>query len=1253
MIIWHKLFILNMFCAISFLAHAQTRVLYEDFSSAGGSTPPKGWTYKIVNGNALYDSFFYENPTCFFAPGIDGHFAFFDVYNGGIQGSSNGDGYAENVLLITPVIDLDTSREWTLAFDYHFMRLRAPGFAVLWRPDASTPWAKVWEDNYGTNLTAHAEILVMPGSVVKGKGQFAFNWITTNNALTQGYLALDNVQVFSRNVKDVSINTLFLNRPVICKKDTARAVFTIRNPGTSDITMIPLRLKVKYPLADTSFRDTIWSLKKGQSVPYSLENKFAFRSGYTYDIEAISVLNEDTTRWNDTARFRLTWLDTIQRPVVMDGERCGSGTVSLYALTHLNDTTFWFSNNGQLLGKGASFTTPVISRTDTFLARSVKLFPGSVNTWQGPYRFSTPSSGGAYVQVIAQEHLVIHSLAQHFAASGTFEAEVYYKKGSYSGYENDSVAWTRIASEEKESGGWGEFTGIPVAPVELFKGDTASFFLAIKGKATPTFKRTALRIAQPSMVVVSDRVTNKRFVSGGTLYSDLSWDGEVRFWTTCMSEADTVSVRVISRPDGVKVAPGVSFNGLFRAGTLKNPDQVSEQGQAAYDIFGPTGMSNADYGKTWNISNLKVTTTGGWNIPDSLYYVVPPLFSSDYQLVLKPRGFLIDSTVHFRFTVFNFKNGCDTTIERFVHISLLPDPRFAFREVCEGMETVFENLTSTIRDAGLTFHWNFGDGTSASGYNQLKVYANPGKYQVKLTATNSSGIKASLVREVVVYERPRPQIDAQFACEGDPVRLEAKRITPDQKLTWLIDSIAIKDLVVVNHIYTEAGSHMVKLIAANEGCSDTATRNVFQFHRPVADITADGRCSYDTFSLTSSVMYSGPGNLGYKWLVNGNLLSTIPAWKGIMPKKGTNTVTLIVSSQFQCTDTIGKQVIVMPSPRADFDVGLACFDVETKFFNKSKDTAGLNVQYQWSFGDGRFSTEVNPVNNYQNAGEVMVALRVTANNGCSNRKDSLVVVKVKPNAKFTYSGACDGQGVVFTNYSEQSDGPLRYEWDFGDGFTSSLHSPVHAYRVNKPTTFLVSLRVSADDQSCADIRTEPVTIAPMPDCDFKAIQSVTDRTVWRFEPMQIDSQNHDYTWIFVGSGASTNAAPVHRFEYTETNYRVIIRIVNSEGCECIDSTNYIQTSWTTGIHSPVSEDLRVFPNPASDQLFVEFQSEKRRQPNRLIMMDVTGREVLSEEWVGKFATLSLDLVSLKEGTYFLICESIDGYYVTVPVVIAR
>lgn len=1218
-------------------AYGQYIALQEDFSTGSGSKAPNGWTQEILSGNSLYDSFFFSKNTYFFNQPIEEHFAFFDVYEGGVQKRSNGDGFAEQVRLFSPDIQVDSGKDWRVSFDYHFTRLRTPEFEVLWSADSGKTWISVWGDAKGTDLTKHIELNIPDSLLKSGHGKLACQWRTFNNATPQGYLALDNVMVFYRDRFDIKVVPDPLNRDVYCYNDQTATRFRVENVGTDDLSNIPLTWRIRFPGTDTSFRDTIAKVQKGDVKVFKVEDKIKLEKDRRYELMLYAGHDKDVLYYNDTARYVVIVMDTVPPPLVADGDRCGAGEVVLRSLSHAGDSAVWFDKKGTLMATGTKFQTPPLAKTDTFYAKTARSFPDSIPTLQGPYRFSTPSSGGAYIRFVAHQNLIIHTLAQHFSESGTYVSEVYMKKGDYRGFESDSTYWKKVGGKSDEAEGWGHFEYFSIQPIELEEGDTVSFHIAIKGQGVPSFKRTAYSVETSSADVYTANVTNKKFTLGGTLYSGLSWDGRIFFDKVCLSDQVPVIARIDSKPKGVVVSPATNFNGIFNHGTIDDMDQIPDAGQAAYDITCPKGRTNLDYGSKWSIGNIVVNTLSGKKVNDSLYYRLTPTKLDNYQLVFRPAGLYTDSVVVIRFTVFSYDNGCDTVISRYINISKLPEPKFDFDDACVGYEVYFHNTTSNFSGQEYTYLWDFGDRATATGDDQIHSYNSKGIFAVKLTAINPFGISGSTTKQIKILQVPAPSMDADFACEGEEIHLDALNVRTGESIKWLIDGKVFTGASSLDYGFSTAGAYVARLVVSNEACSDTVRRNVFQFASPKSSFISTGRCLYDTFNMTSSTKYNGEGSLGYKWLEGNRVIGTQTNWKGRFNSPGLKSVKLITSSQFQCSDTVSTTIEVLTSPKADFDLSTACFDGKTEFYNQTKDTAGLGVTYQWSFGDGQFSTEINPVNSYQNIGDHRVVLRVTANNGCSDRKDTTIVVSVKPNANFSVTEGCDGQGVVFTNYSEFNNKELSYEWKFGDGTSSTIHSPIHVYRVSETTTFNASLTVKSGDGECTDTYTRPVTVHSVPSCEFEAIQSTADRTLWKFVPEATDSLNLQYTWIFEGSGASVDPTPSHRFAYPDARYRVILSIRSGDGCACIDSSTQITTSWSLSARQIAKESLvSLTPNPAVSVVTIRAQQGHLPVNGVVRILDITGKPVTSQPLgTNSRNGLTLNVSGLAEGYYLV------------------
>ncbi|MCB9231434.1 MAG: PKD domain-containing protein [Bacteroidia bacterium] len=104
-------------------------------------------------------------------------------------------------------------------------------------------------------------------------------------------------------------------------------------------------------------------------------------------------------------------------------------------------------------------------------------------------------------------------------------------------------------------------------------------------------------------------------------------------------------------------------------------------------------------------------------------------------------------------------------------------------------------------------------------------------------------------------------------------------------------------------------------------------------------------------------------------------------------------------------------------------------------------TLGGATSWAWDFGDGGTSTQQNPSHTYASAGTYTVCLVVSNACGADTICNSITTGCNSPVAAYSYN--FNGFTVTFTDQS--SDNPTSWDWDFGDGTTSTQQNPVHTY----------------------------------------------------------------------------------------------------------------------------------------------------------------------------------------------------------------
>ncbi len=127
----------------------------------------------------------------------------------------------------------------------------------------------------------------------------------------------------------------------------------------------------------------------------------------------------------------------------------------------------------------------------------------------------------------------------------------------------------------------------------------------------------------------------------------------------------------------------------------------------------------------------------------------------------------------------------------------------------------------------------------------------------------------------------------------------------------------------------------------------------------------------------------------------------------------------------------------------------------------SNQSAGEISECFWSFGDGTTSIEVRPVHEYKEFGDYKVCLTIITISGCKSEYCTMVKVAdplagsqcpfdvvIKP--KESTPG-------VFLFYAVARQEITGWTWNFGDGSTSNLQNPEHAWE--KPGTYEVACTI--------------------------------------------------------------------------------------------------------------------------------------------------------------------------------------------------
>jgi len=516
-------------------------------------------------------------------------------------------------------------------------------------------------------------------------------------------------------------------------------------------------------------------------------------------------------------------------------------------------------------------------------------------------------------------------------------------------------------------------------------------------------------------------------------------------------------------------------------------------------------------------------------------------------------------------------NNCTDTITKTVTILTPASVDFIYGYTCVNGISEFAPDTSVVNVSDITgWEWNFGDGITDFQPYSTHVYLQPGTYQVTLTVTDSAGCKASKTRPVVVNPLPVAMFNvSQLPCEDATVTFDDVSMTYAGFITQVEWNFGDGNTQQINypsntdteHIYTEAGTYIVSLtIHASDSCTSEYTQTISINPAPLANFEYENACQGKPVLFTDLTSTGGTGAIsGWSWNfgdeASGNAnISTIQNPSHTYANSGIFQVSLTTTAENGCTSIKTKPVTITAAPFVDFSFDTRCVNTDIQFTpSAAVNTADVQV-WEWSFGDGFFSAQPNPVHTYSTPGSFIVSLTITNLAGCQNSESKTIIILPAPVANFvTSTPACSGQDVTFTNQSNAPTGNIMsWEYNFGDGSSQTINYPsnpniTHSY--SSYGNFTVTLTVVTND-NCSASTTRTITILQSPLANFDFDGTCAGSAV-QFTDL---SQGNLvlWTWNFGDSGSgsgntSTQQNPAHTYQQPGI-YTVTLLVQNSNGC---------------------------------------------------------------------------------------------------------
>jgi PKD repeat protein len=544
------------------------------------------------------------------------------------------------------------------------------------------------------------------------------------------------------------------------------------------------------------------------------------------------------------------------------------------------------------------------------------------------------------------------------------------------------------------------------------------------------------------------------------------------------------------------------------------------------------------------------------------------------------------------------QNGCSDSSQVQITVQAGPDPT-----ITSSPGTLCEN-GSSFQLTSITSGGSWSGSGIVSATSGLFNPANAGVGSQMVYYSVQQGI-CSAMDSLQLNVAPAPVValtpaQSQALCEGSSVTFSA---TGGQTYQWFLNGNPIAGATSASLPVNASGNYSVSAISIANCSATSAQIGVTVNAKPVItgiQVPAVCQGQSSAFNSQANVAQNGGAVIAsYAWdfggFGSGN--SSQPTFN--FPQAGTYPVTLIVGTNQGCFDTLSTLANVNPVPLiSNVSVSDVCEGTPVNF-SAAVSLSPVNnaqlLQPLWSFGNG-FTGSGTSVNHlYVQPGSFSYSIQATTNQGCSAIAQGTVNVFAKPVALFNAVSDCQGSGIPFINLS--SSNVNSWNWNFGDGNSSTLQNPVHTY--TSAGQFPATLTVTTSN-GCTDTYGQSVVVTPGPDAAFSAFAQ--GGLAYQFSP-NILVAGATYAWSFGDGTASTAPAPFKAYN-SPGNYTVCLS-VSRGNCTTVSCEN-VNVQSSTGIEGLVDGQIGVFPNPFSQQFTLNIELLESEQV-ALRIFDVTGK----------------------------------------------
>jgi len=588
-------------------------------------------------------------------------------------------------------------------------------------------------------------------------------------------------------------------------------------------------------------------------------------------------------------------------------------------------------------------------------------------------------------------------------------------------------------------------------------------------------------------------------------------------------------------------------------------------------------------------------------------------------------------------------SGCRDT--SFVADTLFTPNALFMPDKIDGCAPLTVNFADSSNSSEPILNWtyDYGDGSTAvldTDELHSHVYTEAGTYDVVLRIENEAGCRdTSYALRIEVGDAITPDftVDKTDICPGESVQFTTLN-PPDSIDAWHFETDAGRSFHCFNEpdlnwvFKEEAGPMDVALTVEFNGCQTTTTKEDFITVRgPVARLDYEMDCaspltyefrdsSYDASVLSwdfgdGETSNSAHSNHTYTHTGDYQIILRAENPTSGCPASFDTTMIFVreIESNFQLGEEAvcqGASLVLDASPSQQVDT--SCWKGRTWIF----DISGRPITTQ----------EDSVLFSFSIPGQETVTLVTEDINGCTDTMRQLIdILEIEADFEISDRSICFPSEIAFTSSTESDTSISSYEWQFGDGGSSSEANPFYTYTGGfaDGDTIPITLQVK-DALGCPSSASDFVVVYQprsfiITDPPFANI-CLGEEVKFFGTPYNDAGSNLSFSWDFGNGHNGEGAATLSTYD-TEGSYlaRMTYQEVGS-GCGGVDSV-------LVNVQAPPEA---LFTTSVDEDPFVCF-------PSQIQFTNTTATNtVLSHRWDfgnGQQSTDRNPLASFEKGTF--------------------